>query len=136
MHLPKDGEIGIIVNYRSITLTSIVARFLICKLPKCIRIEFLKITKKNYYRFWRYRSATSEIQSFRRSIEGVRSKNFEAIGFSKTFNSLNTGKMEQIPLHLVSPKNCYRYNDALQKHMQWLAYLMRRQTLSTLSLEF
>jgi len=58
------------------------------------------LKKKNQNGFRRSRSTVSQVLTVRRIIEGVRTKNLEAVllsvDFSKAFDSIHRGKMEQI----------------------------------------
>ena len=59
-----------------------------------------KILRKNKNGFPRNKSTTSQILSICRILEGVRALNLEAtilfVDFSKAFDSIHRGKMEQI----------------------------------------
>ena len=59
-------------------------------------------------RMWRTRSTTSRILTIRRILEGVRAKNLEAtilfVDFSKAFDFIHRGMMEQILLAYGLPK--------------------------------
>ena len=76
-----------------------------------IKLETEKILWKNQNGFWRYQSTTSHILTLPRVIEGFRAKNLEAtvlfIDFSEAFDSIHRGKMEQILLAHVLPKETY-----------------------------
>ena len=58
------------------------------------------ILSKNQNGFRRNRSTTSQILTIRRILEGVREKHIQAkllfVGFTKAFDSIHRGKMEQI----------------------------------------
>ena len=60
------------------------------------------ILRKKQNDFWRNRSMTSQILTIRRILEGVCAKNLEAtilfVDFTKAFDSIHRGKMEQILL--------------------------------------
>ena len=60
------------------------------------------------YGFRRNRSTTSQILTIRRILEGVRAKNLQAtlifVDFTKAFDSIHRGKMEQILLAYGIPK--------------------------------
>ena len=77
-------------------------------LCNCIEPKIKKILRKNQNGFWRNRSTTSQILTTHWILEGVCSKNLEAtilfIDFSKTFDSIHRGKMEQILLAYSLPK--------------------------------
>jgi len=105
---PKKGDLGIAKNYRGITLTAIAAKIYNALLLNRIQPEIEKILRKNQNGFRRNRSTTSQILTIRRIIEGVRAKNLEAtllfVDFSKAFDSIHRGKMEQILLAYGLPK--------------------------------
>ena len=104
---PKKGDLGLAKNYRDITLTSIVAKIYNALLHNCIKPKIEKILRKNQNGFWRNWSMTSQILTIRR-IQGVCAKNLEAtisfVNFSKSFDSIYRGKMEQILLSYGLPK--------------------------------
>ena len=106
--LPKKGDLGIIKNYRGITLTVITAKFYNALLLNHIRPEVKKVLRKNQNGFRRNRSTTSLIVTIRRIIEQVRAKNFVAtilfVDFFKAFDSIHRGKIEQILLEYDLPK--------------------------------
>ena len=64
--------------------------------------------RKNQNGFRRNRSTTSQILTIRRILEGVRAKNLQAtlifVDFTKAFDSIHRGKMEQILLAYGIPK--------------------------------
>ena len=64
--------------------------------------------KKTQNGFRRNRSTTSQILTIRRILEGVRAKNLQAtlifVDFTKAFDSIHRGKMEQILLAYGIPK--------------------------------
>ena len=66
------------------------------------------ILKKNQNSFRRNRSTTSQILTIRRILESVRAKNLETtilfVDFSKAFDFIHRGKMEQIILAYGLPK--------------------------------
>ena len=96
----KKGELGLAKNYRGITLTSIAANRIQPKIDNILR--------KNQNGFRRNRSTTSHIFTIRRILEGVRAKNLQAtllfVDFTKAFDSIHRGKMEQILLAYGLPK--------------------------------
>ena len=99
---PKKRDLGLAKNYRSITLTSIAAKIYNAPLRNCIepKIDDDNILRKNQNGFRRNRSTTSQILTIRRILEGVRAKNLQAtlifVNFTKAFDSIHRGKMEQI----------------------------------------
>ena len=98
--LPKKGDLGLAKNYRGITLTSIAAKIYNALLRNRIEPKIDNILRKNQNGFRRNRSTTSQILTIRRILEGVRAKNLQAtlifVDFTKAFDSIHRGKMEQI----------------------------------------
>ena len=96
---PKKGDLGLAKNYRGITLTSIVAKIYNALLRNCIEPKIDNILRKNQNGFRRNRSTTSQILTIRRILEGVRAKNLQEtllfVDFSKAFDSIHRGKIEQ-----------------------------------------
>ena len=99
---PKKGDLGRAKNYRGITLTSIAAKIYNALLRNRIEPKIDNILRKNQNGFRRNRSTTSQILTIRRILEGVRAKNLQAtllfVDFTKAFDSIHRGKMEQILL--------------------------------------
>ena len=99
---PKKGDLGLAKNYRGITLTPIAAKIYNALLRNRIEPKFDNILRKNQNGFRRNRSTTSQILTIRRILEGVRAKNLQAtlifVDFTKAFDSIHRGKMEQILL--------------------------------------
>ena len=97
---PKISDFGFSKNYRGITLTSIAAKIYNAWLRNLIEPKIDNILRKNQHRFRRNRSTTSQILTIRRILEGVRAKNLQAtilfVDFTKAFESIHRGKMEQI----------------------------------------
>ena len=97
---PKKGDLGLAKNYRGITLTSIAAKIYNALLGNRIEPKIDNILRKNQNGFRRNRSTTSQILTIRRILEGVRAKNIQAtllfVDFTKAFDSIHSGKMEQI----------------------------------------
>ena len=98
---PEKNDLGIAKNYCSITLTSIAAKIYNVLLLNHIEPEIKKILRKNQDGFWRNRSTTSQILTIC-WVLGVYAKNLETkflfVDFSKAFNSIHRGKIEQILL--------------------------------------
>ena len=105
---PKKGDLGLAKNYRGTTLTSIAAKIYNALLRNRIEPEIDNILRKNQNGFRRNRSTTSQILTIRRILEGVRAKNLQAtlifVDFTKAFDSIHRGKMEQILLAYGIPK--------------------------------
>ena len=98
----NKGELRIAKNFWGITLTFIVAKIYYALLPNCIGPKIEKILWKNQNGFWRNESTTSQILTIHQILEGVHAKNLKAtllfVDFSKAFDSIHWGKMEQILL--------------------------------------
>ena len=105
---PKKGDLGLAKNYRGITLTSIATKIYNALLRNRIEPKIDNILRKNQNGFRRNRSTTSQILTIRRILEGVRAKNLQAtlifVDFTKAFDSIHRGKMEQILLAYGIPK--------------------------------
>ena len=105
---PKKGDLGLVKNYRGITLTSIAAKIYNVLLRNRIEPEIDNILRKNQNGFRRNISMASQILTIRRILEGVRAKNLQAtlifVDFTKAFDSIHWGKMEQILLAYGIPK--------------------------------
>ena len=99
---------GIVNNYRGITLTAISAKICNNFLLNHIQPVLEPILLKNQNGFRKNRSTIRQILIVQRIIEGVTAKNLEAvllfIDFSKAFDSIHRGKMEQILLAYGIPK--------------------------------
>ena len=99
---PKKDDLGLAKNYRGITLTSIAAKIYNALLRDHIEPKIENILRKNQNGSRRNRSTTSQILTIRRILEGVPAKNLEAtmlfVDFTKQFDSIHRGKMEQILL--------------------------------------
>ena len=105
LHFTKKGDLGLAKNYRGITLTSIAAKIYNALLRNRIEPKIDNILRKNQNGFRRNRSTTSQILTIRRILEGVRAKNLQATWiFTKAFDSIYRGKMEQILLAYGIPK--------------------------------
>ena len=104
----KKGDVGLVKNYRGITLTSIAAKIYNALIRNRIEPKIDNILRKNQNGVRRNRSTTSQILTIRRILEGVRAKNLQAtllfVDFTKAFDSIHRGKMEQILLAYGLPK--------------------------------
>ena len=98
----KKGDLRLAKNYPDITLTSIAAKIYNALPRNLIEPKIDNILRKNQNGFRRNRSMTSQILTISRILEGVRAKNLQAtilfVDFTKTFDSMHRGKMEQILL--------------------------------------
>ena len=105
---PKKGDLVLAKNYRGITLTSIAAKIYNALLRNRIEPKIDNILRKNQNGFRRNTSTTSQILTIGRILEGARAKNLQArilfVDFTKTFDSIYRGKMEQILLAYGLPK--------------------------------
>ena len=98
-------DLGLANNYRGITLTAKIYNAL---LRNHIEPKIDNILRKNQNGFQRNRSMTSQILTIRRILEGVQAKNLQAtilfVDFTKVFDSIHRGEMEQILLAYGIPK--------------------------------
>ena len=105
---PKKDKLGLAKNFRGITQTSIAAKIYYAIQRNHIEPKLGNILRKTQNGFRRNRSSTSQILTIRRILEGVRPKNRQAtilyVDFTKAFESLHRGKMEQILLAYGLPK--------------------------------
>ena len=105
---PKKGDLGLAKNYRGITLTSIAAKIYNTLLRNRIEPKIDNILRKNQNCFRANRSTASQILTIHGILEGVQAKNLQAtilfIDFTKAFDSIHRGKMEQILLAYGLPK--------------------------------
>ena len=105
---PKKGDLGLAKNYQGITLISIAAKIYNALLRNRIEPKIDNILRKNQNGFRRNRSTTSQILTIRIILEGVRAKNLQAtlifVDFTKGFDSIHRGKIEQILLAYGIPK--------------------------------
>ena len=105
---PKKGDLGLAKNYRGIRLTSRAAKIYNALLRNRIEPKIDNILRKTQNGFRRNRSTTSQILTVRRILEGVRAKNPQVtlifVDFTKAFDSIHRGKMEQILLAYGLPK--------------------------------
>ena len=97
---PKKGDLGLANNYRGITLTSIAAKVYNAQLRNRLEPKINNILRKNQNGFRRNSSTTSQILIKRRILERVRAKKLPAtllfVDFTKAFDSIHRGKVEQI----------------------------------------
>ena len=97
---PKKGDLGLAKNYRGITLISIAAKIYNALQRNHIEPKIDIILMKNQNGFQRNKSTTSQILTIRRILEGVWAKKLQAtilyVDFTKAFDSIHRGKMEQI----------------------------------------
>ena len=105
---PKKGVLGLAKNYRGITLTSKAAKIYNALLRNHTEPKIDNILRKNQNGFRRNRSTTLQILTIRRILKGVRAKNLQVpllfADFTKAFESIHRGKMEQILLAYGLPK--------------------------------
>ena len=99
---------GVVSNYRGITLTAISAKIYNTLLLNRIQPVLEQILRKNQNGFRKNRSTIGQLLTVPRIIGGVRAKNLEAVllfvDFSEVFDSIHRGRMEQILLAYGIPK--------------------------------
>ena len=97
-------------------------------LLNCIEPEIEKILRKNQNGFRRNQSTTSQI----RQIIGIRAKNLQTtllfVAFSKAFDSIHRGKMEQILLAYGLPKETFAAIIMLYKNTKVKVYSLDGDT--------
>ena len=105
---PKKGDLGIAKNYRGIYLTFIAVKIYHALIWNRIEPIIEKILRKNQNGLCRNRSMTSQILTNHQILEDVHAKNLKAtvlfVDFSKAFDSIHWGKMEEILLTYGLPK--------------------------------
>ena len=105
---PKKSNLGLAKNYWGITLTSIATKIYNALLRNHIEPKIENILRKIQNGFWRNRSTTSQILTICRILEGIHAKKLEATilfdDFTKAFDSIHRGKIEQILLAYGLPK--------------------------------
>ena len=105
---PKKCHLRLAKNYQGITLISIAAKIYNALLRNRIEPKIENILRRNQNSFQRNRSTTSQILTIRRILEGIRAKNLRAtllvVDFTKAFDSIHRGKIEQILLAYGLPK--------------------------------
>ena len=99
---PKKGDLRLAKNYRSIKLISKAAKIYNALIRKCIEPKIDNILRKNQNGFRRNKSTTSQILTIHRILAGVQVKKLRSkilfVNFTKAFDSIPKGKMEQILL--------------------------------------
>ena len=136
----KKGDLGLAKKYRGITLTSIAAKIYNALLHNRIEHKIDNILRKNQNGFQINRSTTSQILTIRRFLEGIWAKNLRAtilfVDFTKAFDSIHRGKMEQILLAYGLPKETVAAIMILCRNTKVKVRLqMETQTILTLELE-
>ena len=103
MHIlpfPKKGDLLLTTNYSKITFTPIAAKVYSSMLINRIQPDIEKVLRLNQNGFRKNRSTVDQILTIWRIIEGVRTKNLEAVilfaDFSKAFDSVHQRKMADI----------------------------------------
>ena len=99
---PKKGDFRITKNYRGITLMTLATNVYNVLFLNCLQQEIEKILSKNQNSFQRNYSTISQILIIQWLIKGIQVKILKAkllfIDFSKAFDSIHRGKIEQILL--------------------------------------
>lgn len=97
---PKKGDLGLAKNYRGISLTCISAKIYNKMLLLRIQPHLEPILRENQNGFRPGRSTIAQILTLRRLIEGIKSKNLNAVltfvDFRKAFDSIHRVKMFDI----------------------------------------
>ena len=87
--IPKKGDLGYAIQYRGISLSVIAAKMLLLR----IRPHIEPLLRINQNGFRPGRSTLSQILTVRRLIEGIKSKNLEAVitfvNFSEALDSIH-----------------------------------------------
>ena len=95
--IPKKGDLSEPMNYRGISLSSLVAKALNRMILNRLKPEIETILRRNQNGFRPGRSTAQQILVLRRLIEGVKSRKLPAvltfIDFKKAFDSVHRGKM-------------------------------------------
>ena len=119
---PKKGNLSNVENYRGITLTAIAAKIYNLLLLNRLRPNIEMVLRCNQNGFRQNRSTTGQILTVRRIIEEVKAKNLQAVllfvDFSKAFDSIHRGKMEEILLAYGIPKETVTAIMMLYKNTQ------------------
>ena len=106
---PKKGDFGLDKKYRGINTYIHSNQNIQCPPPRNrIEPKIDNIFRKNQNGFRRNRSTISQILTIRRMLEGVRAKNLLVtilfLDFTKAYDSIHRGKMEQILQAYSIPK--------------------------------
>ena len=92
-----------------------------------IKPKIDNILRKNQNGFRRNRSTTSQILTIRRILEGVRAKKLQAtslfVDFTKAFDSIHRGKIEQILLAYGLPKESVAAITILYRNIKMKVHL-------------
>ena len=108
IHTIRRRKMEQILLAYGVTITSIAAKIYNARLRNRIEPKIEKILRENQNGFQRNRSTISQMLTIRQILESVRSKKIEAailfVDFSKVFDSIHGGKMEQIILAYGLPK--------------------------------
>ena len=98
--LPKSGDLSLTANYRSISLSSMVAKLVNKMIVNRLQPKIDKHLRPNQKGFRTGRSTTSHILALCRLIEGVKTRNKKAIilyvDFRKAFDSIHRCMMTKI----------------------------------------
>ena len=98
--VPKTGDLGETLNYRGISISSVVAKIVNKMILNRIQPKIDKHLRRNQNGFRPSRSTTAHILALRRLIEGVKANNMKSmilfLDFKKAFDSVHRGKMMKI----------------------------------------
>ena len=110
--IPKSGDLGETINYRGISLSSLVTKVVNKMILYRIQPKIDKHLRPNQNGFRPGRSTTAHILALRRLIEGVKSHNKKAIilfvDFRKAFDSIHREMMMKILKAYDIPPNLLR----------------------------
>ena len=100
IHIPKSGNLNEVDNYRGIALSAIALKITNKMILRRIQPIISATLRNNQNGFRPGKSTTTHILALRRLIEGVKSKNMNAIityvDFRKAFDSIDRGRMFKI----------------------------------------
>ena len=139
---PKKGDLGISKNYKGISLPATTEKVYDELVHNRIQSEIKIILRKKQNGLRRNRFTIPQILTIRWMIEGLRAKNIEAtliyVVFFKTFDSIQREVGANTTSIWSSQRNCYRYNDVLQKHescgsLTWWRHRLLRYYLWSLA---
>ena len=98
--IPKKGDLSDTTNYRGISLTSIASKIYNKLILNRLQPYVDPLLRPNQNGFRKGRGTISQILTIRRLIEGIKSKNLEAvlifIDFKKAFDSIDRCKLMEI----------------------------------------
>ena len=133
---PVKNDFRIAKDYKSINLTNIDAKIFYALLLNCIWAEVDEVLRKQQKSFWRNWSTTSQILTIKSSMNTSKKSQVSNLVYrflqdlwfhTQSKDGANTSSKQ------FSKRNCYCYNDALQRHKGY--HQMMILTPMTMSLE-